>query len=85
MVPLRGLDWVKHMGTSLSNAPSAAPDTEFLRLPAVIRRTGLSRSTVYRLISKQKFPDPVQLTSRSVGWRCVDLDRWSASRKTGVR
>lgn len=52
-------------------------DAEFLRLPSVLRRTGLGRSTIYRLIADQKFPAPVRLAGRAVGWRQTDLDVWS--------
>jgi prophage regulatory protein len=58
--------------------PPAAPD-EILRMSAVRRRTGLGRSTIYRLIATQRFPAPVRLTGRAVGWRVADLDRWTAS------
>ena len=53
---------------------------EFLRMPSVIRRTGLGRSTIYRLIAEQKFPSPVKLAGRAVGWRRSDLDRWIEAR-----
>jgi prophage regulatory protein len=44
------------------------------------RRTGLGRSTIHRLIAERKFPSPVKLTGRAVGWRITYLDRWSAAR-----
>ena len=34
--------------------PDAAP--LFLRMPTVVRLTGLGRSTIYRLIADHKFP-----------------------------
>lgn len=52
----------------------------FLRMPTVMRMTGLGRSTIYRLIAEQKFPIPVRLGRRAVAWRRVDLDRWSEAR-----
>jgi prophage regulatory protein len=60
--------------------PFRTEDVEFLRMPSVTRRTGLARSTIYRLIAEQSFPSPVKLAGRAVGWRRVDLDRWSESR-----
>lgn len=39
-----------------------------LRLPSVIDRTGLSRSTIYLRVSKGLFPKPIQLSERAVGW-----------------
>jgi len=50
-------------------------------MPSVVRRTGLGRSTIYRLIAEQKFPPQVKLAGRAVGWRCTDLDRWSEARR----
>ncbi len=49
----------------------------FLRLPAVQRVTGLSRSTIYRLIAERRFPRPVQLGARAVAWRRSDIVSWS--------
>lgn len=53
---------------------------DFYRMPSVLRRTGLCRSTIYKLIAENKFPSPVRLAGRAVGWRRTDLDRWSESR-----
>ena len=47
-----------------------------LRLPAVMARTGLSRSTVYLRISEDNFPTPVQLGGRAVGWVEAEIDEW---------
>lgn len=65
---------------SLVSAEPVAP--VFLRMPMVMRLTGLGRSTIYRLIAAQKFPSPVQLGTRAVAWRRADLDRWSEARPT---
>lgn len=54
----------------------------FLRLPAVMRLTGLGRSTIYRMVADNRFPCPVRIASRAVAWRRADLDRWSESRPT---
>lgn len=52
----------------------------FLRMPTVIRVTGLARSTIYRLIAEKRFPGPVRLGERAVAWRRADLARWSEER-----
>ena len=52
----------------------------FLRMPSVMRMTGLGRSTIYRLIADRKFPSPVRLGPRAVAWRRADLDQWSEAR-----
>ncbi len=52
----------------------------FLRIQAVIRVTGLSRSTLYRLIADETFPRPVKLGPRAVAWRRSDIDAWGEAR-----
>ena len=53
----------------------------FLRLPTVLRLTGLGRSTIYRMIAEDKFPHPVPLATRAVAWRRTDLEKWSEMRQ----
>ncbi|WP_337770782.1 AlpA family phage regulatory protein [Desulfovibrio piger] len=45
----------------------------FLRLHAVLRIMGLSRSAWYAGIKEGRFPQSVQLTKRAVGWRASDI------------
>nr|VFK11505.1 MAG: transcriptional regulator, AlpA family [Candidatus Kentron sp. LPFa]VFK27680.1 MAG: transcriptional regulator, AlpA family [Candidatus Kentron sp. LPFa] len=47
-----------------------------LRLPAVKARTGLSRSSIYLRISEGRFPAPVSLGGRAVGWVEAEVDDW---------
>lgn len=51
-----------------------------MRLPMVMRWTGLGRSTIYRLVAEHKFPAPIVLATRAVAWRRADLENWSESR-----
>ncbi len=51
-----------------------------LRLPAVVARTGLSKSTLNRLMVLGDFPKPVQLSARCVGWPERLIDAWLASK-----
>lgn len=60
--------------------------TAILRLPTVKARTGLSRSTIYLRISEGRFPKPVSLGGRAVGWVEAEITDWlnqqiEASRK----
>jgi prophage regulatory protein len=50
-----------------------------LRLPAVKARTGLSRSTIYLRVSEGKFPEPISLGARAVGWLDSEIDAWLAA------
>ena len=56
-----------------------------LRIPEVIQRTGLSRSTIYRMVDRGEFPRPVPLTSRTVAWSSSEIDRWIQERLAGPR
>ena len=50
--------------------------TSVLRLSAVKARTGLSRTTIYRLVSVGAFPAPIPLGARAVGWLDFEVDFW---------
>jgi prophage regulatory protein len=51
-----------------------------LRLPMVLRITGLARSTIYKLVSQNQFPVPIKLSKRAVGWLQSEIDSWVSSR-----
>lgn len=58
-----------------------------LRLPLVMARTGLSRSSVYLRIAQGEFPKPISLGARAVGWIDAEIEQWlrvriAASRAT---
>ena len=46
----------------------------YLRLPEVLARTGLSRRTIYVRLEQGRFPRPVSLGSRAVGWIEAEVD-----------
>lgn len=47
-----------------------------IRLPEVKSKTGQSRSTIYDRIKQGKFPPPIQLGGRCVGWLEHEVDEW---------
>ncbi len=51
-----------------------------LRLPEVIKITGLGRSTIYRDINLGNFPKPIKLGQKSTGWLSSDISTWIDSR-----
>jgi prophage regulatory protein len=51
---------------------------KILRLPNVLDRTGLSRSTVYLRVTEGRFPPPVSLGARAVGWIETEVEEWIA-------
>jgi len=58
----------------------ASPPVRFLRLPEVMARTGLSRSTIYVRLAEGRFPRPVRLGPRAVGWIESEIDAWMQER-----
>ncbi|HSH29738.1 MAG TPA: AlpA family transcriptional regulator [Thiohalobacter sp.] len=59
-------------------------EARILRLPAVMERTGLARSTVYHLIKVGGFPEPIKLGPRCVGWPAEAVDEWIEQRIGGA-
>ena len=60
------------------------PD-KMLRRSAVEELTALSRTTIYDFIREGKFPKPIQLGPRAVGWRESEVVGWMKSRPIGTR
>ena len=56
-----------------------------LRLPEVLARTGLSRSTIYVRLEQGRFPRPVSLGARAVGWIEAGVDEWMRAWITASR
>jgi len=54
--------------------------TKFLRLTDVIERTGLGRSTIYKLMAEDDFPLNVSLGARAVAWVEQEIEDWIFSR-----
>lgn len=48
----------------------------FIRLPEVLKRTGISRATVYRLINKKAFPLPVKISEKSIAFVESEINDW---------
>ena len=45
------------------------------RLPAVMARTGMSRSWLYKEMAAGRFPKALKIGSAS-GWKASDVDAW---------
>ena len=56
------------------------PGISLLRLNAVKLKTGLARSTLYKLVSSGDFPHPVKLTGKAIAWVSTEVDFWISSR-----
>lgn len=49
---------------------------KILRLSEIKNVTGLSRSSIYLRISEQRFPKPINLGGRAVGWLEDEVEAW---------
>ncbi|MDD5580876.1 MAG: AlpA family transcriptional regulator [Methylobacter sp.] len=54
--------------------------SNILRVPAAIKKTGISRSTIYTLLKTGEFPKPIKLSARSIGWLESELTDWIEQR-----
>lgn len=54
---------------------------KILRQKEVTEKTGLSKTSIYDLISRGEFPAPVKLSKRSSGWFEHETDEWLLSRQ----
>ena len=61
------------------NERTRAP-TRILRLPEVMARTGLSRTTIYEWRVAGRFPQAIPLGTRNVGWIEAELEAWFRER-----
>lgn len=51
---------------------------QILRLPEVVRKTGISKTALYQRIREGEFPLPVSLGPRSVGFVAGEVDNFIA-------
>ena len=73
-----------------SDKTTTKPKHRFIRLPEVLSRTGLGRTSVYRKMAEGTFPkslklggppkDPEAFDSRAVAWIEDEIDKWLESR-----
>lgn len=55
-------------------------DNRFLRLPELVSRTGLSKSTIYKMIREGAFPDSIPIYGQSVAWLSSEVSEWADAR-----
>jgi prophage regulatory protein len=71
-------DVVDDLGTAPS--PIAPRSLSLSRLPQVARRTGLSRASIYGLIAKGEFPQPISIASRAIAFLDSEVDAFIEGR-----
>lgn len=59
---------------------------QIIRLPEVLARTGLGKTTLYRKVGEGQFPRPARIGARAIGWYASEIDAWIAARpRTNAR
>lgn len=56
-----------------------------IRMPEVIKRTGIGRSAIYAAIAKGKFPPPVKIGERASAWVEDEISEWIEERISASR
>jgi len=64
--------------------PHSAAAPKLLRFPAVRARTGLSRSTIWRLERQGAFPRHYRISANAVAWIEDDIANWIRSKVTAI-
>lgn len=49
---------------------------EIIRRKELEARIGLACSTIYAMMSEGRFPRPIKIGRRAVGWRASDVEEW---------
>ena len=60
------------------------PRVYVVRMRQLISLIGLSRSTIYVLVSKGRFPVPIRLGDKAVGWRVNEIEEWLNARPNSI-
>ncbi|MBL4909365.1 MAG: AlpA family transcriptional regulator [Alteromonadaceae bacterium] len=47
-----------------------------IRLKEVINLTGLGRSSIYKFMSENKFPQSISLGERAIAWQEGEIEEW---------
>ena len=71
-----------------ASAPRELPDgpkplPRLLSKQQVVAATGLSRATIDRERRAGRFPPPIPLSPRRVGWSVDDIENWIADKRLG--
>ena len=53
---------------------------QIIKKPDVQRITGLSGSSIYRLVSDGTFPKPIKISTRSSGWVLSEVEAYLEAR-----
>jgi prophage regulatory protein len=49
---------------------------KILRINEVTNLTGLSKSSIYKQVRQNQFPQSIKLTARATGWDSREVEKW---------
>ncbi|MGB1330904.1 MAG: helix-turn-helix transcriptional regulator [Gammaproteobacteria bacterium] len=49
---------------------------KILRIDDVSHLTGLSKSSIYKQVRQNQFPQSIKLTARATGWDSREVEKW---------
>jgi len=53
---------------------------KFIRIPEVMKKTGLAKSTIWLWVKEKKLPQPKKLSERVTVWLESEIDEWILER-----
>jgi prophage regulatory protein len=68
-----------------AETPTSPDRIRVMRLPEVMRVTGIRRTLIYRLQAESRFPHSVKITDYAVGWLEAEVNAWIAERVASRR
>jgi prophage regulatory protein len=60
-----------------SAVPNTGRHVELWRVDAVVVFTGLSRSTLQRMVDRGEFPQARRISRRIIGWIAAEVEEWA--------
>ncbi len=58
----------------------AQREIKIIRIKEVVKKTSVSKSTIYEMIKRKDFPAQIKLNSVSSGWILSEIDSWIAQK-----
>ena len=54
---------------------------QIMSMNQVVEITGLSKSTIKRLVKRNEFPPCIRISERRIGWKASDINNWIQARE----
>lgn len=70
--------FVSNIVETETELPPAQPQMRLIRLPEVIARVGIKRSSIYQRMAEGRFPKGRSLGPKSTVWVEAEIDAWIA-------